>query len=188
MESDKSLDDFINEINYESNKISHVSFFDVFNIHDFSDKSIDYKYKMAKEVAENFKRDEYGDLYTGAFILEILGFKELSFNIRKFIDSNLGILEHKDILSALAKNEVISESQRERASKPRNKYYDEVMSVILDTWKKHPGASQTRLHQALVIHYDGKVSPNSLLKWVKSSGAKPPKPKKYTDFKLVLPQ
>ncbi|MBC3377932.1 hypothetical protein H8I69_02210 [Serratia fonticola] len=83
---------------------------------------------------------------------------------------------------------VISKSQSEKASKPRHKYYDEVMSVIVETWKKYPGASQTSLHQSLAVHYDKKVSSNSLLKWIKSSGAKPPKPKKYTDFKLVIPQ
>ncbi|BEN27600.1 hypothetical protein SMKC032_36950 [Serratia marcescens] len=188
MENNKSLSEFIKEINETSDEISQVSFFDLFNLPDLSNKNMDYRYNMAKEVAKNFKRDEYGDLYTGAFVLEILGFEELSFNIRRFVNSNLGIIENKEALSALVKNEAISESQREKASKPRNKYYEEVMSVIVNTWGKYPGASQTRLHQALVIHYDGKVSPNSLLKWIKASGAKPPKPKKHTDFKLVLPQ
>ncbi|EAA7254112.1 hypothetical protein DPU22_14700 [Salmonella enterica subsp. enterica serovar Newport] len=83
---------------------------------------------------------------------------------------------------------VIAEHQREKASKPRNPYYNEVMQVIQLTWEKYPKASPTGLRRKLFLHYHEHVCENTLGRWIKDSGLQPPKPDKYSSFELVHPQ
>lgn len=84
--------------------------------------------------------------------------------------------------------DALSLSQKEKARKPRNNYYNEVMHVIKLTWEKYPKASKTGLLNELSVYYHGKVSKNTLDKWIKESGAQPPRPDKYSSFELVHPQ
>lgn len=81
----------------------------------------------------------------------------------------------------------ISEAQREKAKKPRNPYYSEVIEVIRLTWEKYPCGSKTALLDALTANYHGKVSRNSLDNWISLSGLRPPIPEKYTRLELVFP-
>lgn len=85
-------------------------------------------------------------------------------------------------------SDVISNSQREKAKKPRNPYYSEVIEVIRLTWEMYPCAPKTGLIDDLAVHYHKKVSRNSINSWIESSGLRPPKPAKYTSFELVFPQ
>lgn len=82
----------------------------------------------------------------------------------------------------------LSLSQKEKASKPRNPYYNEVMQVIKLTWEKYPKASPTGLRRKLFLHYHEHVCENTLGRWIKDSGLQPPKPDKYSSFELVHPQ
>lgn len=84
--------------------------------------------------------------------------------------------------------EIQSEKAKENASKPRHKYYDEVISVIKATWDKYPNASQTGILEALCSHYYGKVSRNALNSWIVNSKLRPARPQKYSSFELVIPQ
>lgn len=95
---------------------------------------------------------------------------------------------HVDYVCDEISKQAIAEHQREKASKPRNHYYNEVMHVIKLTWKKYPKASKTGLLNELSVYYHGKVSKNTLDKWIKESGAQPPRPDKYSSFELVHPQ
>jgi len=82
----------------------------------------------------------------------------------------------------------ISDSQREKAKKPRNPYFSEVIEVIRLTWERYPCAPKTALLDALAVYYYRKVSRNALDNWIGLSGLRPPKPAKYTTFELVFPQ
>ncbi|WP_290540061.1 MULTISPECIES: hypothetical protein [unclassified Leclercia] len=97
-----------------------------------------------------------------------------------------------DELSIREFNEIaqkaISEAQREKAKRPRNPYYSEVIEVIKLTWGKYPCGAKTALLDALAAHYHGKVSRNALDNWISLSGLRPPKPEKYTRLELVFPQ
>lgn len=95
---------------------------------------------------------------------------------------------HVDYVCDEISKQAIAEHQREKASKPRNHYYNEVMHVIKLTWEKYPKASKTGLLNELSVYYHGKVSKNTLDKWIKESEAQPPKPDKYSSFELVHPQ
>lgn len=95
----------------------------------------------------------------------------------------LSIREFNDIAK-----KAISDSQREKAKKPRNPYFSEVLEVIRLTWERYPGAPKTALLDALAVHYYRKVSRNALDNWIGLSGLRPPKPEKYTTFELVFPQ
>ena len=81
----------------------------------------------------------------------------------------------------------ISESQREKAKRPRSPYYSEVIEVIRLTWGKYPCGAKTALLDALAAHYHGRVSRNALDNWITLSGLRPPKPEKYTRLELVFP-
>lgn len=97
----------------------------------------------------------------------------------------------RDEISLKEFNEIaqkaISDSQREKAKRPRSPYYSEVIEVIRLTWEKYPCGAKTALLDALAAHYHGKVSRNALDNWIALSGLRPPKPEKYTRLELVLP-
>lgn len=188
MENNKDLNSMLNEIKENSERLSKISFSEFFGIPDLTDASLDYRYEIATNISKNFKRNENLDLHTGAFILEVLGFDDLAYSLRKFVNLKFSLADNEKMISELVIAQEFSKKQREKASKPRSKYYEEVNSVITATWKKYPCASQTGLHNALINHYYEKVSPNTLLSWIKTSEAKPKKPKKYTRFELIFPQ
>jgi hypothetical protein len=77
-----------------------------------------------------------------------------------------------DELSIREFNEIaqkaISDAQREKAKRPRNPYYSEVIEVIKLTWGKYPCGAKTALLDALAAHYHGKVSRNALDNWISS--------------------
>ncbi len=104
------------------------------------------------------------------------------FLIRHYFELHIIMDLHKRLV-----NRAVSDHQREKARKQRNPYYNEVMLVIKLTWRKYPKASKTGLLNRLSSYYDGKVSRNTLNKWIKESGAQPPKPDKYSSFVLVHP-
>lgn len=78
---------------------------------------------------------------------------------------------------------------REAASGPRNKHYNEIMSVIQATWEKYPASSKKELIRRLIAHYgEQNVSEDSLRRWIKESGLQPPRPKKFERISLVFPE
>jgi len=127
-------------------------------------------------------------LLRAAIILELLGLEQLAFDIKcefyAFIVSDI----FQDTLFEKNKSEIISSVQSEKARKPRNKHYSEVMEIIRLTWEKYPAASPTGMQEKLSVHYHGKVSRGALGSWVNGHEARPPKPEKYQRFDLVFPQ
>lgn len=81
----------------------------------------------------------------------------------------------------------ISDAQREKAKKPRNPYYSEVIQVLRLTWGKYPAAPKTGILDDLAVHYHRKVSRNALNSWIDASGLRPPIPEKYSSYQLVFP-
>ncbi|HHE4876246.1 hypothetical protein [Morganella morganii] len=170
--------------------------FDDFNdFNDFNDpllvhRSID---KRGRKILADAKICERGhDIINAAFVMYSLGLKE---NADRLTRVGMEIIVNdafKKEFDNLNKEDTIknglSDLNRKKASKPRSKYYDEVMFVIKATWEKYPNASQTKLLDKLCLHYADKVTRNTLLNWIKKSGARPPKPKQYSSCKLVHPQ
>lgn len=125
--------------------------------------------------------------FRAALIFEIMGLDELCHAMKMEFYARVANDICQDMIGEALKKDVISHVNKVKASKPRHQFYDEVMEVIKATWEKYPNASQTGLHEALCSHYYGKVSRNSLLKWISDSGFRPEKPKKYSTFQLVFP-
>ncbi|MCS0536123.1 hypothetical protein [Citrobacter portucalensis] len=128
------------------------------------------------------------DILNSALTLNALGLKNQSDRLVK-----IGIkmtIENifNDALASISNREIISKSQSERAKKPRNAYYQEIMEVIRLTWLTYPCASKTGIIEELMVQYHKKVTRGSLDNWIESSGLRPPRPKKYTSFELVYPQ
>lgn len=126
--------------------------------------------------------------FRSAIIFEIMGLDALCYAMKMEFYARIANDMYQDIIGAELERAVISHVNKVKASKPRHQFYDEVMAVIQATWEKYPSASQTGLHEALCSHYYGKVSRNSLLKWISDSGLRPEKPKKHSAFQLVFPQ
>lgn len=80
-----------------------------------------------------------------------------------------------------------SECMSSIASKPRNKYHNEIMEIIKLTWEKHPCGSKNEMIRQILAHYPGKVDESTIKRWIKKSGLTPPKPRKYLKFSLVFP-
>ena len=126
--------------------------------------------------------------FRSAIIFELMGLGELCYAMKMEFYARIVNDMYQGKISEELERSVISHVNKIKASKPRHQFYDEVISVIKATWEKYPGASQTGLHEALCSHYYGKVSRNSLLKWISDSGLRPEKPKKHSAFQLVFPQ
>jgi len=126
--------------------------------------------------------------FRSALIFEIMGMDELCHAMKMEFYARIANDMCQDMIGEALERDIISHVNKIKASKPRHQFYDEVMAVIKATWEKYPSASQTGLHEALCSHYYGKVSRNSLLKWISDSGLRPEKPKKHSAFQLVFPQ
>ncbi|MCE3118601.1 hypothetical protein LXD80_22675 [Enterobacter sp. ASE] len=79
------------------------------------------------------------------------------------------------------------ECNRTIASKPRNKNKDRALEILSATWQRYPGAPQESLCVAVRNHLNGRVSVDTLKRWIKSAGIRPKKPEKSTSFSLVIP-
>ncbi|MBX4653040.1 hypothetical protein [Klebsiella michiganensis] len=122
------------------------------------------------------------------FIFQMLGLKESAFFLGVIACHAVGLRQFDDVLEELKGKKFISQVNKKKASKPRNKYYYEVMEVIRLTWEKYPAASPTGIQEKLSVHYHGKVSRGALGNWVNRHEARPEKPEKYQRFDLVFPQ
>lgn len=123
-----------------------------------------------------------------AFMFQMLGLKESAFFLGVIACHAVGLRQFEDVLEELKGKKFVSQENKKKASKPRNKYYSEVMEVIRLTWEKYPAASPTGMQEKLSVHYHGKVSRGALGNWVTGHEARPPKPEKYQRFDLVFPQ
>lgn len=125
--------------------------------------------------------------FRAALIFEIMGLLDLCHSMRMEFYSRVANDMFKDMISKEIEKGVMSNVNREKASKPRNKHHGEVMSVIKATWDKYPAAPKTGILDELAVHYHRKVSRNALNNWIDASGLRPPKPEKYSSFQLVFP-
>ncbi|MEV8830006.1 hypothetical protein AB0063_16710 [Klebsiella pneumoniae] len=181
--SDKPLEEFLDFIGVESN-------------HSDSDEEYIKTLLYMDEKQTPFLTDVplSGDGVTvlnAALALHFLGMKNNADNLAKVGVKLLMEGVFRDEISLNEFNEIaqkaISESQREKAKRPRSPYYSEVIEVIRLTWAKYPCGAKTALLDALAAHYHGKVSRNALDNWITLSGLRPPKPEKYTRLELVFP-
>ncbi|EPN1930295.1 hypothetical protein ACTV70_001818 [Cronobacter dublinensis] len=181
--SDKPLEEFLDFIGVESN-------------HSDSDDEYIKTLLYMDEKQTPFLTDVplSGDGVTvlnAALALHFLGMKNNADNLAKVGVKLLMEGVFRDEISLNEFNEItqkaISESQREKAKRPRSPYYSEVIEVIRLTWEKYPCGAKTALLDALAAHYHGKVSRNALDNWITLSGLRPPKPEKYTRLELVFP-
>ncbi|MDM7174590.1 hypothetical protein PAG57_11765 [Klebsiella quasipneumoniae] len=156
-----------------------------------------YKYDRAEvHLPQELGGDEVSEdletLLKTVVLMELVGLFNTAKKLKKYIHKISLIkeieLEAFDFLSNEEARKIVSDSQSEKAKKPRSQYYLEVMDVIRLTWEKYPKASKTALLEALTVHYHGKVVRNTLYKWLNDSNLRPPKPEKYSNFELVFPQ
>lgn len=125
--------------------------------------------------------------FRAAVIFEIMGLLDLCHSMRMEFYSRVANDMFQDRISKEIEKGVMSNVNRKKASKPRNKHHGEVMSVIKATWDKYPAAPKTGILDELAVHYHRKVSRNALNNWIDASGLRPPKPEKYSSFQLVFP-
>lgn len=123
-----------------------------------------------------------------AFVLRLLGLDEGAHYIAYLTHNAISHNNLRGRFEDIIYKDYVSKVNSEKASKPRNKYYSEVMEVVRLTWEKYPAASPTGMQEKLAVHYHGKVSRGALGNWVNSHDCRPPKPEKYQRFDLVFPQ
>lgn len=131
---------------------------------------------------------ETNTLINACLSLYVSNSKPLAMELSRYTGKKILLDVYGDFI---AKNELqkqISTLQKIKASKPRNQYFHEVMKILELTWHEYPNASKTGIHDELCKKYQGKVSKNTLLKWINESDLIPEKPKRYGTFKLCLPQ
>ncbi|MFP2516137.1 hypothetical protein [Buttiauxella agrestis] len=150
------------------------------------DYSIDDKNMCNKFTVSTFGYD-VAVLMKAGLLLQKAGCFNAASELQGLATRNLFEMYLSPAISVIKENKVISDINREKASKPRHKLYPEVMSVIAATWESYPRASKTGLLDALAHYYYKKVTRNAIDGWIKNSGLIPPKPDKYSDFELVFP-
>lgn len=156
-----------------------------------------YKYDrdevhLPPELCSDDVSEDLETLLKAVVLMELVGLSDTARKLKKYIykinlikDFEAGVFE--SLINEEARK-IVSDSQSEKAKKPRSQYYLEVMEVIRLTWEKYPKASKTGLLDALTVHYHDKVVRNTLYKWLNDSNLRPPKPEKYSKFELVFPQ
>ena len=144
--------------------------------------------KNVNSILHAFYGENTTNILKAAFIADVVGCMDLRNDLMILFSSMIEGAYLDKTSSIVNSNLMKSKEQSDRASKPRNPYYSEVMEVIRLTWESYPKGSPTKLLNELSKHYENKVSRNSLSNWISGSGLKPLKPEKYTDLKLVFPQ
>lgn len=189
----------LSEIDDSANKAANISLVNPnFKSLSFFERIANsYKYdrsevRLPSELCGDDLSEDMETLLKAAVLMDLLGLSDTGRKLKKYIHKvNLIKGFETKVFDFLANEEarkIVSDSQSEKAKKPRSQHYLEVMEVIRLTWEKYPKAPKTGLLDALAAHYHKKVSRNTLYKWVNDSNLCPPKPKKHTEFELVFPQ
>lgn len=194
-EAKKIIDGIADSFNHYANPTEMLLRYLGIDFNEISDpllvhRSID---KRGHKILPDSKICERGhDIINSAFVMHSLGLKENADRLTragmKIIINDAFKKEFDNLNKEAAIKNGLSDLNKKKASKPRNPYYGEVMSVIKCTWEKYPCASKTGLIDKLSFHYHGKVSKNTVSNWVNKSGMQPDRPKKYSSFELVFPQ
>ncbi|XBS69918.1 hypothetical protein ABK905_00575 [Acerihabitans sp. KWT182] len=130
--------------------------------------------------------DNSEEILMSACVMHFLGFNQhaktllkTAFKSETFMHSQLQFIYH-------ASNVITKYKQKLRSSKPRNAYYEQAIKIIKNTWLKYPAASKAAMCSKLHTHFSGKISKDTLDRWIKKSKLQPPKPGKYIGFNLVI--
>lgn len=100
----------------------------------------------------------------------------------------INIAKSKLRVSDEFKKEVYSENNSKNASGPKNKHYELTISILIATWNEYPDTSKNAMVKAVYAHFEGKVSEQSISRWIKEKGFGPKrKVRPCPPFKLVIP-
>lgn len=196
----KSKDEFLKEllkIHERADDLSRNSFVSA----QFKDKSFSERIEVARQLdkgevtlpAELGEASEDVDaLIRAATILDLLGMVNTSRDIRRYLHvaGQYKIMENymmSHIVHDEAKN-IISEKNSENASGPKNKKYEQVISILIATWNEYPNTSKNAMIKKVYEHFKGAVSEQSIARWIKEKGFGPKQQvRPGHDFKLVIP-
>lgn len=156
-----------------------------------------YKYDRTEvhlppELCGNDVSEDLETLLKAIVIMDLAGLSDTARKLKKYIhkislvkEVEAGIFEY--LVNEEARK-IISETNRKNASGVRNTTNDECVEIMKATWAKYPNASKNRMVELIFSHFGGKVSRETLNRWIKSNGLGPkeiirPAPL----FQLVIP-
>lgn len=134
-----------------------------------------------------------GDISTtlnrAVFMMQVLGLNETAMAFEYIINYAMLLKKFSPIIDEVKFNNKLSIKNSNIASGPKNKLYDEIISIMILTWKKHPFASKNRMIKKIVEHFgEERISRPTLDRWIKINKLGPemvvrPAP----EFSLVIP-
>ncbi|BFI56540.1 hypothetical protein KD4_04850 [Yersinia pseudotuberculosis] len=136
-------------------------------------------------------------LLKAAHLLRLAGLSNTANELLIYVYRNSlnNILEPKIMMSVIS-NEVkieISAINRKNASGTKNKYHDEALNIMSNTWAKYPLASKNRMKEKLIEHFGkdrsgkNKISDSSIKRWIKAHNLGPLREvRPPIDFSLVI--
>ncbi|MFC0228244.1 hypothetical protein [Serratia aquatilis] len=122
------------------------------------------------------------------FMMRVLGLNETSIFFEHIF--NHAALLHK--ISPIIENakfkQRLSAENGNNASGPKNKHYEQVVSILASTWNEYPNTTKNAMKKKVYEHFKGGVSEPSIDRWIKENGLGPKqKVRPCPPFKLVIP-
>lgn len=177
-----------------------------FNNNDMESLSFDDRINLAHKIdsgeinpLNGFEElpDSIDSLLKAVHILRLTGLSNTANNLLVYIYriSQNSILEPKIMMNVIS-NEVkveISSINRKNASGTKNKYHDEALNIMSNTWAKYPLASKNRMKEKLIEYFGkdrsgkNKISDSSIKRWIKAHNLGPLREvRPPIDFSLVI--
>ncbi|EKN4788146.1 hypothetical protein WKS02_001526 [Yersinia enterocolitica] len=145
----------------------------------------------AKDMAEVLISDKGtvgGSMITTVLLLRLLGLNNTAARLEFLTHSALMHAQLSETIEDIKFKGKISKKNSDNASGPKNKNYEQTISILTATWNGYPNTTKNAMIKKVYEHFEGTVSEQSISRWIKENGFGPKqKIRPCPHFKLVIP-
>ncbi|EME3609785.1 hypothetical protein WFP47_09215 [Yersinia enterocolitica] len=185
------IDDYI--YNYASAKTQN-NFYELLSIWD--GMSFDDRIAMAQRIDKNDmskvlfeeKGTIGGSLIATTLILKLLGLNNTAARLEFLTHSAVMHSHLSETIEDIKFKGKISKKNSDNASGPKNKNYEQTISILTATWNEYPNTTKNSMIKRVHGYFNGAVSEQSIIRWIKEHGFGPKqKVRPCPPFKLIIP-
>ncbi|EKN3585012.1 hypothetical protein WFK62_04705 [Yersinia enterocolitica] len=145
----------------------------------------------AKDMAEVLISDKGtvgGSMITTVLLLRLLGLNNTAARLEFLTHSALMHAQLSETIEDIKFKGKISKKNSDNASGPKNKNYEQTISILTATWNEYPNTTKNSMIKRVYGYFNGAVSEQSIGRWIKEEGFGPKqKVRPCPPFKLVIP-
>lgn len=147
---------------------------------------------LPPELCADDVSEDLETLLKTVVLMELVGLSDTASKLKKYIyKMNLIKEVEAGFFDSLVNEEarkIISETNRKNASGAKNVTNNECVEIMRATWERYPYASKNRMAGLVFDHFGGKVSRETIHRWIKSNGFGPKEIVRPAPlFQLVIP-